>query len=203
MTSALSGANPQIPVNLFSVSTEPVKTETPKTPLQKKDFEGKTVFQAISMQAKADGTIKEGDIPKITKLVGHFPKEGENIIADHYIEGDKKYFKFDVTWKATVNDESVEFTQVIYTSIEIPADGSKLQDASKQAYEVAKSYELLQRNLKQTGASSGLRAIQTNALISFEKTTPSLNLDNYKTSYIPKTSSGNLSVDLLKFAKEC
>ncbi len=208
MTAAMNGANPLNPLisgNLPSVSTEPLKTttpqETPKAPIPPKEFEGKTVFEAISMQAKADGTIKEGDTPKITKLIGHFPKEGENIIADHYTEGNKKYFKFDVTWKATVNDKSVEFTQVIYTSIEIPADDSKLQKASKDAYEVAKSYELLQRNLKQTGSSPELRAIQTNALISFEKKTPNLDMNNYKASYIPKTSSENLSVELLQLDK--
>ena len=208
MTSALSGANPQIPVNLFSVSTEPVKTETPiqnpKGPLAPEALKGKTVHEAISMQATADGTIKEGAAFNIEKLVGHFPKDGDgNILADHYTDGDKKFFKFDVAWEAKVNGKSVEFTQVIYTSIQIPADGSKLNDASKHAYEVAKSYELLQRNLKTGGSSSQIRAIQSCALISFEKKVTQLDLKNYKTSYIPKTSSGvELDVGLIGFTRE-
>lgn len=208
MTAAINGANPLNPLvsgNLSSVSTGSLKTETPKetpkTSLPKENFKGKTVFEAITMQAKADETIKEDDNPRISKLVGHFPKEGDSIMADHYMEGDKKFFKFDVTWKATVNDKSVEFTQVIYTSIEIPADDSKLKGASNQAYEVAKSYELLQRNLTEKLITSDIKAIRDNALISFEKTTPNLNIANYKVSYIPKTLSGNLDVGLLKLDK--
>jgi len=206
MTSAINSVNPDplVSGNLPSVSTEPLKTaapkENPKT-IPKEELKGKTVFEAITMQAKADGAIRAGDTPSISKLVGHFPKEGDNVVADYYMEGDKKFFKFDVTWKATVNDKDVEFTQVIYTSIEIPTDGLKLKGASNQAYEVAKSYELLQRNLTEKLITSDIKAIRQNALVSFEKTTPNLNLDNYKVSYIPKTSSGNLDVGLLKLDK--
>lgn len=110
---------------------------------------------------------------------------GKNILAD-------------VKWKATLTDanhqpKTIEFTQTVFTSVKIPKEGGadlesvrKYESAKQDAFQLAKSYELIQRNLTiQPNNDPDIRAqidaLKNNNRISFQK--PAGNLQaNHKVS---------------------
>lgn len=113
---------------------------------QENSLVGKTVYEAI----KITGNIPDDNF-QITKLKGKFPRDDLNpgtVIADSYKIDGKQYFKFDVVWDVEIADrEPIQFTQEIFTSVKIPSNSQDLEYAKQKAYQLAKSYELIQKNL--------------------------------------------------------
>lgn len=113
---------------------------------QENSLVGKTVFEAI----KITGKIPDDNF-QITKLKGEFPRDDNNpdaVIADSYKIDGKQYFKFDVVWKVKIEGrDPIQFSQEIFTSVKIPSNSQDLEYAKQKAYQLAKSYELIQKNL--------------------------------------------------------
>ncbi len=136
----------------ISVSTDPTSVRH-QPPSQTLDHTGVSTYFAIRRELKAQHDISMGDDIKFSKVTGHFSKDNGAVVADTYTQDGKSYFKFDVRWEAKVgeapNDKSVSFNQTIYTSIKVPSgtDAQNYENAKQNAYQVAKSYELIQKNL--------------------------------------------------------
>lgn len=143
--------------------------------------EGVTTHQAVQ-------NFSGFDRISITSIKGEFDHADPTTVKAgvHEDESGAKYFKFNVSWTANVvnkdnsqETKEVTFNQTIYTNVEVPKNPSPLafQSAKDQAYNVAKSYELLQHNLVKPTEDSRpedyktqMQAVKNNNLIFFEKT---------------------------------
>jgi|GEM_PF-2916667 len=149
----------------------------PNQPVPKGPLEGKTVYEAIHITANTSDNLQ------ITKLKGKFQKDETNhdiVIADSYTVEGKKFFKFIVDWEAKIEGKTdpVIFSQTIFTNVEIPEKGSiqDLEYAEKKAYQLAKSYELIQKNIvkrppniKDEDYKKQVDTLKSQNLISFKK----------------------------------
>jgi hypothetical protein len=139
------GPNPNIIDNTLRLPNPP--PIAPPQNLSSK-FEGKTVYEAIALQSG----IQASDL-KIEKIKGKFEKDSYNadsIIASSYKMGGKEYFKFEVEWEVKVEGVKgpIKFKQDIFTNMEIPPlDSPSHESAKSEAFQVAKSYELIQKSL--------------------------------------------------------
>jgi hypothetical protein len=172
------GPNPNI-VNMNN--QKPQFPQKPaNAPNKSVNFEGKTVHEAIVIQALEKG-LNVTNL-KIDKLKGKFPKDEQNlnaIVADRYKIGNNEYFKFQVEWEVKISglDEPIKFKQDIFTNVLIPHQSStKFESAKTEAFEIAKSYELIQKNLVKkpdsfddTAHKKQIDALKTNNQISFQK----------------------------------
>lgn len=113
-----------------------------------KDLEDMSVYNAIGVVAHETGgqfTVKE--------IKGHF-SETKGAHPEAIVDEQDGNFKFNVRFEAKIMTESgqektVTFVQTIFTDVKAPT-GYNLQEfenAKKEAYQIAKSYELIQRNL--------------------------------------------------------
>ncbi|HRD56130.1 MAG TPA: hypothetical protein PLC42_07015 [Parachlamydiaceae bacterium] len=139
-------------------------------------YEGMTVHEAIKTEVGFDGF-------SVVKIKGKFQHKDEStVIAGFYEAAEKKYFQFDVTWTATVKNQenneekTVEFSQAVYTNVEIPkgANIQEFEKAKEHAYDLAKSFELLQHNLVKLenppkNYKEQIDAVKNNSIILFKK----------------------------------
>lgn len=134
----------------IAVSTAPV---TVRPQQQVLDHTGVSTYFAIRREFEAQHNVSTADDLKFSKVSGKFSKDNGDVIADTYNQDGKAYFKFDVTWTAVAgespNEKSVSFQQTIFTSIKVPSgtNPQEYENAKQKAYQVAKSYELIQKNL--------------------------------------------------------
>lgn len=148
-------------VNQVGVGSSPLIVEHQKNKQMDsqeipKVLEGLTTFEAISQVSK----IPKEDL-KIENIEGSFEKSGnDDVLVGISKVGEDCFFKFEVLFKVDLKKpdgslEKVEFKQTVFTTVKVPmgSDPQLFEAAKNKAYQAAKSYELLQHNLKDSIAN--------------------------------------------------
>jgi hypothetical protein len=150
------------------------------------NLEGKSTFEAMCIKAGIPDANR-ADV-KVTNLETKYTTNNQDeVIAGVHIGNDgKKYFKFDVEWKATVEKDgvstNVEFKQTIFTSIAIPTGKEATSEtmaafnsAKESALQLVSSYALIQKqmtiipaDIANPGIKAQFEAIKTSNVIHYK-----------------------------------